>query len=205
MRKERAPWPECYYEETDPLKRRALLEEAIEKGEGEPAVNALRQKLWALRYGERTRKNAPPADGYVALWVTMSFRRKDVDSRFRARAAEKELSGMLVRLRIDSPEAGEEERFLVYRELVHAMGIYLSTCTEGSYNTQIFGLMRLKKERLIEKIVYDVYSVAYELPAKLGMEEKFEPLRRAAYEAFSDAYPDEVELLDGAIFGGGES
>lgn len=36
MRKERAPWPECYYEETDPLKRRALLEEAIEKGEGEP-------------------------------------------------------------------------------------------------------------------------------------------------------------------------
>lgn len=65
MRKERAPWPECYYEETDPLKRRALLEEAIEKGEGEPAVNALRQKLWALRYGERTRKNAPPP---TAMW-----------------------------------------------------------------------------------------------------------------------------------------
>ena len=31
------------------------------------------------------------------------------------------------------------------------------------------------------------------------------PLRRAAYEAFSAAYPDEVGLLDSAIFGTAEA
>ena len=50
-----------------------------------------------------------------------------------------------------------------------------------------------------------IYGVAYELPEKLGMAAQFAPLRRAAYEAFSAAYPDEVGLLDSAIFGTAEA
>ena len=51
----------------------------------------------------------------------------------------------------------------------------------------------------------EIYGVAYELPEKLGMAAQFAPLRRAAYEAFSAAYPDEVGLLDSAIFGTAEA
>ena len=199
MSKERAPWPQCYYDELDARKRKDLLDKAIENGEGAPEENAVRQKLWALRYGQ-PKKNMPPADGYAGLWITMNLWRRDTASRFRVRAAVKELSGMLKQLGIDAPQASSLEQELVYRELVHAVRLYLSTCTEGSYNTRFLGMVRLKPEQLVDKIVNEICGVAYELPERLGMEEQFAPLRRAAYEAFSAAYPEQVGKLDSAIF-----
>ena len=204
MNKERAPWPQCYYDELDARRRKEMLDSAIENGEGNPEENAVRQKLWALRYGQ-PKKNMPPADGYAGLWITMNLWRRDTASRFRVRAAVKELGGMLRQLGIDAPQASGLEQELVYQELVHAVRLYLSTCAEGSYNTRFLGMVRLKPEQLLEKIVAEIYGVAYELPEKLGMAAQFAPLRRAAYEAFSAAYPDEVGLLDSAIFGTAEA
>ncbi len=43
MSKERAPWPQCYYDELDARKRKDLLDKAIENGEGAPEENAVRQ------------------------------------------------------------------------------------------------------------------------------------------------------------------
>ena len=126
----------------------------------------------------------------------MNLWRRDTASRFRVRAAVKELGGMLRQLGIDAPQASGLEQELVYQELVHAGRLYLSTCAEGSYNTRFLGMVRLKPEQLVEKIVAEIYGVAYELPEKLGMAAQFAQLRRAAYEAFSAAYPDEVGLLD---------
>ena len=74
-----------------------MLDSAVENGEGDPEENAVRQKLWALRYG-RPKKNMPPADGYAGLWITMNLWRRDTASRFRVRAAVKELGGMLRQL-----------------------------------------------------------------------------------------------------------
>lgn len=160
MSKERAPWPQCYYDELDARKRKDLLDKAIENGEGAPEENAVRQKLWALRYGQ-PKKNMPPADGYAGLWITMNLWRRDTASRFRVRAAVKELSGMLKQLGIDAPQASSLEQELVYRELVHAVRLYLSTCTEGSYNTRFLGMVRLKPEQLVDKIVNEICGVAY--------------------------------------------
>lgn len=42
MSKERAPWPQCYYDELDARKRKDLLDKAIENGEGAPEENAVR-------------------------------------------------------------------------------------------------------------------------------------------------------------------
>ncbi len=67
----------------------------------------------------------PPADGYAGLWITMNLWRRDTASRFRVRAAVKELSGMLKQLGIDAPQASSLEQELVYRELVHAVRLYL--------------------------------------------------------------------------------
>ena len=72
MNKERAPWPQCYYDELDARRRKEMLDSAIENGEGNPEENAVRQKLWALRYGQ-PKKNMPPADGYAGLWITMNL------------------------------------------------------------------------------------------------------------------------------------
>lgn len=201
MDKQRTPWPGCYYEEFDARKRKKMLDEAQALQQGDPKENAVRQKLWALRYGA-AKKNMPPADGYAALWMTMNLWRKDTVSRFRIRAAVKELSGMLKKLGLDEPPADETERVLVDRELVHAVRLYLSTCKQGSYNTRLLGMVRLKPDQLVEKIVAEIYGVAYELPEKLGMTQQFAPLRRAAYEAFGMEYPDDVALLDELIVQG---
>ena len=201
MRREAAPWPESYYLETAPQKRWALLQEAISGGKIDQEEAALREKLWKRRYGENLSPKAPARDGYVGLWVTMNVHSKDIDSRFRRRGIIKEVQKLLDELGIDDPQADAQEKELIQQELFHAMEIYYSTCNEGTYNSQIFGLMRMKKDRLIDKIIADVYTVAYEMPAKMELSERFAPLRKAAYDAFCETYPDEVERLDQAIFG----
>ena len=98
MPKVRSPWPECYYEETDPLVRRELLTQAMAAGEGDLAENELRQKLWALRYGAPDKRGKRPPDGCIRFWVTATMCARDAGSRFGARAAAKELSRDLAAL-----------------------------------------------------------------------------------------------------------
>lgn len=201
MPKEKAPWPECYYQENDAKKRLALLEEAIQAGEGDEAENVLRKKLWALRYGQQAKKNGPLPDGYVGLWVALNYHRQD-RSYFRLRGAVREIEGRLRDLGINSMQATEQEQQLLHRELVHAVSLYLSTCNEGSYSTQVFGLMKMKPESLVQKIAAEIYDVTCDLPARLGLAEQLKPLRKAAFEAFYDTFPDYEELLQDTIAGG---
>lgn len=201
MPKEKAPWPECYYQENDAKKRLALLEEAIQAGEWDEAENVLRKKLWALRYGQQAKKNGPLPDGYVGLWVALNYHRQD-RSYFQLRGAVREIEGRLRDLGINSMQGTEQEQQLLHRELVHAVSLYLSTCNEGSYSTQVFGLMKMKPESLVQKIAAEIYDVTCDLPARLGLAEQLKPLRKAAFEAFYDTFPDYEELLQDTIAGG---
>ena len=201
MPKEKAPWPECYYQENDAKKRLALLEEAIQAGEGDEAENVLRKKLWALRYGQQAKKYGPLPDGYVGLWVALNYHRQD-RSYFQLRGAVREIEGRLRDLGINSMQGTEQEQQLLHRELVHAVSLYLSTCNEGSYSTQVFGLMKMKPESLVQKIAAEIYDVTCDLPARLGLAEQLKPLRKAAFEAFYDTFPDYEELLQDTIAGG---
>lgn len=203
MKKSRAPWPDCYYEETDPFARLALLREAIEKGEGEAQENAARLQLWEKRYAGASEKSKTAPDGYVGLWVTMMVQLNDIKSRMKMNRAAKELARMLEKLGANDP-LEEPARTLQAQEWVHAMEVYLSTCSEGSYSTQLFGMMRIKKDRLEEKIAYDVYRTAYELPQKLQMGEQFGFLQRAAGEALKEMYPASAELLSAILTGEAE-
>ena len=124
MSKERAPWPQCYYDELDARKRKDLLDKAIENGEGAPegecgAPETVGAALWPAekkhaacgRLCRAVDYHEPVAKGYgLPLPV---------------RAAVKELSGMLKQLGIDAPQASSLEQELVYRELVHAVRLYL--------------------------------------------------------------------------------
>ena len=200
MPKEKAPWPECYYQEKDAKKRLALLEEAIQAGEGDETENAIRKKLWGLRYGQQAKKNAPLPDGYVGLWVALNYHRQD-RSYFRLRGAVREIEGRMHDLGFDSLQS-EQEQQLLHRELMHAVSLYLSTCSEGSYNTQAFGLMKMKQENLIQKIAAEIQDVTCDLPARLNLTEQLTPLRKAAFETFCETFPDNAELLEDTIAGG---
>ena len=199
MNQEKALWPESYYLENDPKSRWELLQKAAQEGKIDPQEKALREELWTKRYGRKMNKKGPIGDGYIGLWVTMSLHLRDLDSKLRRRTILKELDRELVELGLDATRLDARTRELVDLELLHAMRIFYITCNEGSYNSQLFGLMRLKENRLIEKIAFDVYGIAYQMPEKLGMTERFEALQKAAYRGFAERYPNSIDLLDDLI------
>lgn len=192
-------WPESYYRENDPAKRWELLQEAAREGWIDRQEQTLREELWSLRYGQKKVKKGPPHDRYIGFWVTMNLNLQDIDSRFRRRSILRETDQLLTELGIDATQLEDSRRELVYLELLHAMRIFYSTCTDGTYNSQLFGLMRLKEDKLIEKIIYDIFNIAYRMPKKLAMSERFVLLQQAAYKGFYERYPNHVDLLDQLI------
>ena len=62
----------AYYRESDPMKRKQLLDQSIAAGE-EPEENQIRQELWEARYHEKG-ENGTLADGFLKLWMEKNFR-----------------------------------------------------------------------------------------------------------------------------------
>lgn len=204
MPQTRAAWPDCYYEEFDPDKRLRLLKEALAAGEGNAAENELRRRLWALRY-TRTRRGAPPADRYIALWLALNYWRKSGLVPRQARNANRELRAFAGALQPEGPAELVTE--LVHRELVHAVRLYLNSCVQGSYSTVVLGMMRMNRPQLIEKAAREVAEVTRVVPRWAGLASEFAPLAPAAREAFSRVFPDGDDLLEQALArcGQGES
>lgn len=192
-----APWPARYYEEFDATKRRQLLEQAIAAGEGDAAENDLRLRLWEARYGQ-SRKNAPPADRCIALWLALDRWRKLGLRPRQARAAEKELRELAGLLMPGQTLTGPG-RALLHSELVHAVRLYLNTCIESSYGTVLMGLVRMKSDQLIEKAAAEVAEVTTLVPRWAGVEQQLEPLAPAAREAFAQVFPEGNEALERAF------
>ena len=61
-----------YYRESDPKKRKALLEQEIEAGT-EPEANQIRKEIWEARYSEMDAVTM--ADGYLRFWMAMEYNR----------------------------------------------------------------------------------------------------------------------------------
>lgn len=196
MPQTRAAWPERYYEEFDPDKRLRLLEEAMAAGEGNEAENALRRRLWALRY-TRTRRGAPPADRYIALWLGLDYWRKSGLVPRQVRTANRELRGFVGLLQPEGPAELVEP--LVHRELVHAVRLYLNSCAQSSYSTVVLGMMRMNRPQLLEKAAKEVAEVTGVVPRWAGLAREFAPLAPAAREAFALVFPDGDDLLEAAF------
>lgn len=188
-----AVWPDRYYEEDKPEKRLRMLEEAMDAGEGDPAENEIRRRLWALRY-EKPRKNAPTADRYMALWLTLDRWRGKGLLPWQNRTAARELRQLAARFRPDGP--AEMVGPLLHRELVHAVRLYLKSCLQGSYSTVMLGTMRMTDGQIMEKAAREAAEVTLTVPRWAGLSEAFAPLAPAAREAFLEVFPDGGALLD---------
>ena len=62
-----------YYRETEPEKRKELLEQAIASGEDQEA-NKIRKEIWEARYKGTTNEGGI-ADGYLKFWMALEFNR----------------------------------------------------------------------------------------------------------------------------------
>ena len=150
-----------YYRETEPEKRKELLEQAIASGEDQEA-NKIRKEIWEARYKGTTNEGGI-ADGYLKFWMALEFNRNAGHKVFGSGRAQKEIRKELddVKFReIRAKSALHEE--LLHRECQHLVRFYM-----------------------------DLYETAILLPQEIGLEEDLDLLTKAAREMYELQFPGE--------------
>lgn len=183
-----------YYRETDPVKRRALLEQAIASDEDIEA-NEVRKEIIDLRY-KGTMNDGTVADGYLKFWMALEFNRNAGHKIFGAGRAQKEIRRELddVKFReLRAKSALHEE--LLYRECVHLVNLYMDLCEKDkNYNSVLCGLMTIKKENAVAKLQKDIYETAIQLPREIGLGDELDLITKAAREVYAVRFPEADSL-----------
>ncbi len=186
----------AYYRESNPLKRKKILEKAIASGE-DTKENEIRREIWEIRYGGTSEvSKTERADGFMALWMTLEFNRNADKKWFAIKRARKEITKHLENLKFQELSSQSETyRELLYRECVHLVRTYIELCeTDKSYNNLLCGLISMSKERSREKLQEDIKSTAMRLPATLQLESELELFTKAAKEVYDEKFAFEEDL-----------
>lgn len=183
-----------YYRETDPAKRKELLEQAIAE-EGATEENQARKEIWDARYSMKSDLGGQ-ADGYLKFWMTIEFNRTSGNRWFSSRGARKDLMKELNQVRfVELAGRSDMYRELVGRECEHLVKMYMDLCqTDRSYNTILCGLVTIKKDDVKSKLQRDIYETAVKVPKELEMEQELALLTRAARKVYEEYFPGEGGL-----------
>lgn len=173
-------WPKSYYMEIDAGKRRQLLEERIREGdEGED--NFLRMELWDHRYEvikKIGKKEEKYKDCFMAALMQLLMLSDESNRPLFRKRAEKEISKVLKMLGVD--KEAHYTRELLLEEIKHLFLVYAVTSMEDrQYSTILFGLGKMKKEKIEQKLIMDIYKIIYELPENTGGQEGFSLIAQA--------------------------
>lgn len=186
----------AFYREADANQRKALLEQSIEAGEDQEA-NEVRKELWNIRYQEKAdHGDNARADGFLALWMVLEFNRGSGNRLFGTRGIKKELRRHLDKMKQQElREKGPLYEEILYREWCHAANLYMELAkTDKNYNSVLFGIMSMDKDKAKDKLRRDVWETAVQLPQQLEMEQEFEILTRAAKDMYEVHFPGEGGL-----------
>ena len=167
-------WPESYYMETDPEKRKQLLEARNDPEEAE--LNRLRLELWNLRY--ETMRNGKMRDRFVAGWMELILMREQVKGKFGKRTLRKNALHALEQMGIFQMEHFGKE--LLLEELKHVVLLYCcSSMTDRQYNSVIFGFGKMKKDTVEKKIMGELRAVIVDIPENLELFDEMALLKEA--------------------------
>ena len=152
-----------YYRETEPEKRKELLEQAIASGEDQEA-NKIRKEIWEARHKV-----------FGSGRAQKEIRKELDDVKFRE---------------IRAKSALHEE--LLHRECQHLVRFYMDLCEKDkNYNSVLCGLITIKKDSAKAKLQRDIYETAILLPQEIGLEEDLDLLTKAAREMYELQFPGE--------------
>ena len=183
-------WLINYYEQTDPLKRQQMLLE--NKNETISEEDKLRMKLWETRYG----KGKPRKDMFVGYLMNLKYivesGSMDLGGRKKKLAMEA-VHGLKL---FQFEQKTEMEQELIYQELKNTCRTYIEVSTGGrGFTSVLFGMGQLSEESVAGKIAEQLSRLLFDAPHILRMEKEFEPLRKAALEAFREIYPNREHFL----------
>ena len=190
-------WVEQYRREPEKEERKEILEKAIAE-EGLTEENALRKQFFEERYEEAKSGNI---DHFIRGWMSLAYLENEKNSFFAKNRIKKEVDKIREDFNLDlAAKHGEMGQRVLYDEFYNAARLFMHLCEEDrTYGAILLGLGRMKPARLIAKIAWDFYRVAYEIPQAIGMEKELETFRKALTEAFCDTHSKYKHLLLGRL------
>lgn len=182
-------WETEYYHELRADKRQKLLEEAISV-EGLSPENELRRKLLDARYG-KTLGRGKRVDYFIRGWMTLSMLPSTVSARNKKKR-EREIRSIMDDWKFDlAGEYGEIGKRILYQEFCNMTLVYIDLCRKDkTYGAVLLGLGRISDDSLMTKIARDVYNMAYDIPAELGIREDLRLFTEAATAMICEEFPE---------------
>lgn len=167
-------WPKSYYMEGSAEQRKQLLDERLAMDESDEIQRI--KELFDCRY--KKMKDGKYMDVFLKGWLDMSLIGGNLNSHFARKKNEKAAMKVAQMWCLDREE--EFGRDLLYDELGHLAGVYISSClSDTHYQSIIFNIGRMKEDRVKQKIKDDLELIARTIPETLGVKDTFALFERA--------------------------
>ena len=178
-------WQE-YYIQLEPDRRKELLHRLL-KEEADDGANAVRQKLFSLRYMEEG-KTEPSVDRW--LWACVNFVQVFSTSRFLKRGGRKEVEQFLDSSGYrEALSAGERGETALYWEIRNAAKRYFKTCMGSEYRRSLFGLLSPNASDQKRQMCLEVWRMTEGLEKRLGMQEELKLWTKAVQDEYRTTDP----------------
>lgn len=194
IQKKQYEWPENYYLETDPSRRKKMLEEALHT-ENSPE-NELRSLLWQKRYADAKGK-VDGFDHFLKIWTELPFITAQAKGLFGKKKACKFIEEMQNVLQLDLLAGQPQHQKIWLDEFMNFCCLYIEISRKDkSYSTTLFGVGKLSDDNLAHKMAEDLYQRTVVYPKELGIFEKQTLLMEAAKKAYRLYFPDKENFLE---------
>ena len=166
-------WPENYFAETDPAKRRRILD--ARAGEEDPWLEQL-EKMFQARY-ERDR-SGKYADTFLRSFLELKMTALNLDAAFSEKKNRKAVYKALKNLCLTETEGLSRE--VLCREMCQLTALYIVLCAgDKNYTSVLWGIGKKSNEKITEKIDLDLRRIGEALPEYLKLEAEFRILQNA--------------------------
>ncbi|MCD8299825.1 MAG: hypothetical protein LUC41_01405 [Clostridiales bacterium] len=166
---------EEYYNEPDPVKRKAVLDAMPADGDDAKLV-AQMKKLFEIRYTPHPKIGY--ADNFVRCFLNLKMAAENLDSQFARRRVRKQVLQAIHELCLDRTD--EFSEWILYREMCHLTAVYISGCQgDKHYNSVIWGVGFVSDERQKKRLNLDMDRVGEAIPKYLDLEEEYAIMKRA--------------------------
>ncbi|MCD8019217.1 MAG: hypothetical protein LUF92_06430 [Clostridiales bacterium] len=144
-----------YYKETDPIKRKTILNNLEEKS-CDPVQLVQLRSLFNQRYTPRRKEGYN--DRFLGAWMELKIGIANRGDFLSKKRSSKQIQSALHTLCLDRQD--EFSREILYQEMCHMVSLYVATCTrDNNYGSVALGIGRISYEDLQAKIKTDLDDV----------------------------------------------
>lgn len=188
---------DLYFDTTDRQERRNILDRIKARGEEEEFVQIC-EELYEHRYISREKKAVQEIDYGIRGWINMKFLPEVARGWFSKKGLRSKVEEIMDDFGYNvCDKYGVRGREILYKELCNVIKVYIKLCqSDKGYSSILFGIGRIKPEKLMAKMGHDIVTVSYSIPKEIGMIKEFEQLAQAARTAFVDSYPKEAMFYE---------